>query len=1571
MINLTETNNRITVTPIACPVFSPAIYAAGAKPLAQVRVAGLEKPKVYSVSINIYGLSKAGFFIERTPAFSGELICEKDSDTAYFDFTSVSLSVKKEFFANLKAPVAGKLCVEVTVDGTKYMGDAPVTLLPHGIFPSSASPVVFASILSPCHPEIKKIADIPECRSFSGLYDVLRRRRMVYSVRECDFVLHDVSYESMDTIFTKRSAMVTPLEMALIYCSCALRAGLRPALAVLKGKKAPHILCGVVKEAYAFSLPVCTSGEKLRSVIESGKASFFDVSCLFTGHSIELDDAERAAYEKTFDEELIYAVDICTAFSQGVKIACPDKMLEEETAAVVKSFLENTQTEKKDISSLAESLCDSEHSSLVDFVGCNKVSVSFSDLSKAEKAAFSKDRIIVCDARNATQSDFEAILASAKALLSDKKGELYLACGFLNSSKLSAPLALYPVDLICGDDLIYFEFLSPKPYLNRLVCEKLRSTATGKKFFAENGLPNRSVESILDCFKNFCAASGGEYALSQESALGRFECKDSLISFQMIDRYEKITSDPLSLAILSDEKKENEWLTDDCEVDFADTAFCAPDLFAENELAAASFANDRDLVVDGVDFAKQCRISTAVTCNCLRHGKRAVVVSENRDERRAVLREFKKLGLDNAVLILSSDTDIKASIREKLISLSQIPVPLNIEGDDGEISDLRNKFAKYYSAKNRRYSFAFTFNEAAKAYIRAGRGLSDEEKKICLEPETIFFPDLSRESAEAVFASPLALCRAASKLTPCDGFSKHPLFRARLTEEVPDQRTFLHLAEKCDKDLSDLSKGCENIARETGFELDALKNLPSVHAFLSLNVLISKEYDKNTTKELLCSDIYAVSKKIADLKGCSAKIAEIERELCEFDREIYTVCGSELFVEWTSHGEMSHSEITKKINSFRTVSVPSDLQKKTVPEVLQLLSEREKQADVIESSCDEMQTLFGEYWNGSVSDWNKISKLVDFVKMADVLLKKIYGTDSQARHDAAEKFPSAHTFCSDKLNVAAIIGTAGVFDRTFSDDGGFVSLSKMLGADLYNMNFDSGIFSDLGIEKMLSDWKSAADQISDVANYNKCAAECEKRGLSCFVKYLENSRYNENTQKIFNRSLLSLALKQISFNDRSFYLAGEYSEDAARYALLSKEKAVRNLNAQKLAYVENCVNHINSNAERSKAFGESIDDARFSAEELILRHSDTIKTLFPIIIAEPYYAGILSDFENMIVCSAHFVPTARVLPALNVARHKLIFTGERSAANDSFATDCINAGLPIYTLCREDVYDNCRFYGNKKIEFLRSPLTSFDKERHTNVLEAQTVGLEIMKELEKDSGLCIGVLTFSENQCHAITEVLSAVAEKSEAVANAMNSGMISVSYAGAKLKGTCDILYVSTVYGKDDISGGCITCGVIDDERRNCFGGFELSCAVLESGAERTVVVSSASCDKHPETAASRGAIDLFAFAGIACSGGKMIRGGKEDSYEVYDKYLLEFCRIMTENGFDVRTAEYGRRAIVTLDEKEYAVITENAAAGAAFERSKLKRAGYDTVFVDKTDIVMNPAKIVDTIKKLKEEKA
>ena len=1568
MNNFSEKENRITVTPIACPIYSMAVFALGASPLAQLRIGGLCSGKVSNISINIYGLSKAGFFIERTEAFSGEVVCEKGDDTAFFDFSRAKFGVKKDFFRHLKAVCPGKLCVEVTVDGIKYMGDAPVKLLPANIYPKDASPMVFAALLSPFHHEIANIVQGTASHSFSGLYDALRSRRIVYSVRDCDFISHDVAFEDMESIFTKRSLMVSPLEMALIYCSCALRAGMFPAVAVLKGKKAPRILCGVTNETDSFSGAVCTSGEKLKELCENRKISLFDISCLFTGHSIELEDAVRDAYDKMLSEELVFAVDICAAYSQGVEIVCADDKTAEAAEKLLASFKNKESSSRADLSALAESLCDTEKSPLVKFVFDESFVVTDCTVKNVSALSVSGQQVVLSDIHAVTPYEHREISQSVKDFDIEKDGELYLACGFLRGSSFDAPVALYPIKLCENDESFGFEFLSPKPYLNRLICEKLKETSVGKVFFEKYGLPMGSMENIADCFESFCKTASGEYAFSGECRVCKLSFSNSLISFYIIDRYEKIMADPLSRAILDLDAGEGEHIFAESVTDSCDIAFSLPDLFGQNELAAASVAKDRDLVVTGADLKSECRISTAVACHCLKNGKRAVIVSDNKEERRAVLHEFKKLGLDGAVLVLSHDSDIKESIRKKLISLSQIPMPLNIEGDDSEIFELRDKFARYNAAKNKRYLFDFTFNEAARAYINAGANLSEDEKKICLEPDAIFFPDMSRESTEAIFSAQMALCRAAAKISVKGGFSRHPLFKAKLTDEVPDSRTFVHLAEKCENDLKELCAGCKNIAKATGFDLSHLKNLPSVHAFLSLNVLISSEYDTETTHELLSSDIYSVSKKIASLKAVSTKIAESERELCEFDKEIFDLEAQKLYVEWTSKGEMSHSEITKKINSLRNGDASFDIEKKSIPEVLALLAERERMAEEFADENENMAELFGNYWNGRLTDWNKVSKLVDFCKMADVLLKKIYGTDSDSRHAATQNFSKAYTFCSDKLNMASVIGAAGVFDRMFSDDGGFVCLSKMLGADLYNMNFDEGIFSQGGIELMLSHWKGAADEIVDVAHYNKCAAECEKRGLSCFVKYLENESYTQNTEKIFTRSLLFLALKQIILNDKAFYIMDDYSRDAAEYALLSKEKAVRNLNAQKLSYVKGCVEHINSNPERSKAFSTGLDDKRVSAQELILRHSDTVKTLFPIIIAEPYFAGILSDYENMMVLSSHMMPTAKILPVLNVARHKLFFAGEMSGKNKSAAKSVLCSGVAVFDLCGER---DGVIFGDKKIEFMQSPLSSFDKERHTNVLEAQTVGLEILKELEADSGIRIRVVAFTKNQCHAISEVLSAVSEKSEATRKALESGMIDISFAGDRLSGYCDILFVSTVYGKDDISGSCFTSGCIDDCEGATRSGFELASAVLESGAERTVVISCASADKHPETAGAHGALRLFAFEGIARSGGKILRGEKEFSDKIYDIYLLEFCRLMTENGIDVKTCENKNTAVITIGKKEYAIIIENAVTGGALERARLKRAGFDTLFIDKTDIVMNGAKIVDKIKKLEEEKA
>ena len=134
--------------------------------------------------------------------------------------------------------------------------------------------------------------------------------------------------------------------------------------------------------------------------------------------------------------------------------------------------------------------------------------------------------------------------------------------------------------------------------------------------------------------------------------------------------------------------------------------------------------------------------------------------------------------------------------------------------------------------------------------------------------------------------------------------------------------------------------------------------------------------------------------------------------------------------------------------------------------------------------------------------------------------------------------------------------------------------------------------------------------------------------------------------------------------------------------------------------------------------------------------------------------------------------------------------------------------------------------------------------------------------------------------------------------------------------------------------------------------------------------MVSCADGKKYPETVASHGALKLHQFINFAANCGKTVSAKYEDSDKVYDIYLAEFCRIMSDNGIPVKTVRNRSYAAVTSGGKTYAAIIDNEAF-CAHERSKLKRAGYGVVYIDKCELAMNPKKVIDRIKDLEEENA
>lgn len=1629
MNNIAE--NKIKITPIASPSYSLAALGTRAPVLYSVAVSGIEKKGTHSFKFNVYGLSKAGFFVERTSGICSEYVTDATNpDTLIFDFSKFSCNIKKEFFTNLKTETLGKVYVEVVIDGNKYMGDTQIVLLPANVFPVCSAPSVFASLLRPCDASVVRICSSygSADKNFDGLYNLIRNQKIIYSVRDCDFLSRNVRFEYADAIFSSGSRMASPLEMAILFCSCALRLDIAPVFAVIKTGKGPRILCGTTNKPGAFGISTGNT-QKLYELCLNGTVSLFEITSLFTGHNVEPSDAVVFAENLISGTDIYYALDIYAAIKNGTVSVFSAEDFNYFSSI---KFSENKRG-CRSLAQCAEALSDPEFSTLIDFSYKKSVGipVSFSEYSvidafaklgtetvsqihsvsdKIDIKRFSSNSVGICSVYLAdsyvkedltlTEKQDTAIekdLFAEKLCENEKLGcistvlsalslinaidninttvksehELYLACGFLKFDGKYAPLALLPVKISselksCGS----IEFLSSKPHLNRLLCETLKTTSFGSQFFEQYGLPSESLSDIESCFKSLCEKSKGRCEIVYEYAVSHFPLKNTMLSFSIADRAEKIFADSLSCELLgksSEPRREFSYSSQRV----SELEACEPDYFDSDVLKVSAYALDGDLLVKDLDSSVMYDVVSEVSCENLSHGHTTLVVSDNDVVRNDIINGFDKYGLSNCVLELCGKTDIKKQILDKIVSVSKSDYIDCDNRYNSEYASCVEKLDRYNRAKTEKYDFGFSFFDACTSFVKAGEHLSSEEKNTLIESEEIFFPDLSAETTEKIFDAEKNLCKAASLLKLNAPYSQHCFSSAKLTSEEINVQGIFYTADKGLEELSELSYSVKEICEKTGFDISDIKTLPALHSFLSLLVLISKDYDSGISQKLLVSDIYQVSKTVSELRDLSSQLDDIENELCEFNKEIYSLDSDKLFDEWASSDGNLRNEITKKINSYRTVEVPSDIKKKQVSDVLQYLYTYADLVSEFKEKTSDTNIVLESFWDGTKTDWAKVGKIINFAKMSDVLLKKVYGINQELRHKATENFANAYEFCKDRVNSTRVIAAAGVFDRIFSDDGSMASLSETLVIDFYNLSFADGLFSENGIYSLVKMWRDNVELLPAVSAYNRACSKCNSVGLSCFVKYLSENAFNENTEKIFTRSVVFPALKQIALRDSSF-IRNDLNQETNTLSRLHKEKVIINRAVLKNRHLSTSSAYITTNRNKMSVFIESLSDSRYTGEDIMLRFGETVKTLFPVIIAEPSYAFLLSDFDNVCITDADILTTPKVIPVLVNARHRLILAGPYNSDKDCFANDCEKTGIARVSLMDELIDNSLSSYcsENTAVSHIYSQLSSFDRRKRVNVLEAQTVALEVMKYLDENPSSTVDIVTFTNKQKYVMADVLSAVCEKSVAVSNAISDNRLHIGAVSERRPAKCDIAFISVVYGKEETAGMCVSCDSLDDKHKYICGIPAQIVSVLKGAAAKLVVVSSFNPASCPDKVGSAGIQALFNFTQYAASNGQMHYSHTDTRYYTYAK---AFADILTENSVPVLLSEYNKAAYFTIGDKKYSAVFEDVSSVCAYFREcsaseRISNTGIPVLRLDGADTVLNPVKILDKIKTMEE---
>lgn len=588
------------------------------------------------------------------------------------------------------------------------------------------------------------------------------------------------------------------------------------------------------------------------------------------------------------------------------------------------------------------------------------------------------------------------------------------------------------------------------------------------------------------------------------------------------------------------------------------------------------------------------------------------------------------------------------------------------------------------------------------------------------------------------------------------------------------------------------------------------------------------------------------------------------------------------------------------------------------------------------------------------------------------------------RREAAKCFPKAAAYCAEKVQFAGVLATAARYDKLFSEDGLFAQLSAMISADLYEMSFPDGFFSETGALKMITGWKESAGTLPLVAEYNRRAAACAKLGLAPFVRYLENTPCTPSTERIFMRSLLFLALKQISFGDKAFRAEADYGKTADDYAAALSALCERE-NAGSCGKLAQCAAaharaYFDAYPEKVEAFAESLASGKLSPEEILLRYDGAVRALFPVVVAEPAFVSQLSQFDTEVICGADTFGTAEILPVLYAGTHKLIVSGDVDGGYDgafesepddrTFADDCFAAGIPCIRAGRSDADRNTGFFPTVsdecRVRHFKTPVSAYDKNHEVNVLAAQTAGLEVMRRCGEDDAVRIALPAFTRHQCDALRDVLAAVAEKSADTAKALREGRIRVFFAAESRAFDCDAVLVSTVYDKDETSGMALSCGRLE----RSFSGEanlprEILCA-LSGDAPEVTVISALSPNEYPAPPASVGMARLARFCTFAAHGGTVLRCRRRN-VGIYDAYCTAFCRLMTENGIGIKTAFSGRIPVIAAGDKEYAVLIPDAAEDYADRR--LADAGLAPVRIDGADILLDPQKVLERVRELMDD--
>ncbi len=1305
-------NLKPNITVENIPVFSACFDACGISPVSELLISGFYGDKTdFSIGINCVcdGENVFSFAQKKFEAFSPQNYEFDGAGKLIVKFLNSDFKINSELLSNTTRPVNAEIKAVIIVDENTYEAVSSVRILPCDEWAGAEyHPETLASFVTPEAEEVENITSgikaADRLCSFADAVsyadEIVRRIRgknIICAKKDSYSPEKTQNVKTADMLTSKSAVVATPVELALLFSSCAYKCGMKPVVAFAKNAMGvASVFCGVTVASTGKSPVIFESLTKIRKAVENGEMILFDPAVMSSAHNVDVAYANNAAlsYLQKSGTDIIFALNVASAFGIGIKPLAGKICKKSENANDAREVLAKLYTGL--VNRPVFSMLGGEYTGydVIPFIGADadklsgKVIVRPLEISeKIEAYAGLSDGFAAFALKNAKQKQHNkaeleqttSMYASFRQRIAEKKNVVagiyenvfherisrmtfgntsgmsnYLICGFVRLTEASSgeirylPACFKKIEMDFRYDYSFIE----KP--SRLVVNTVLASHLAHRDVPVSGID--TAERAFDMFESLLRNAKGrtsefsEIKLIKEYALIKADLSDFILWNDMKQYGRKMLTNNNFSAILSGKK---ELVSKTQASQSVVMPVWMPDS-VENKLSRTG-----NFVIRGSSVSEKTDVVINKIYEALSSSEKVLVASANDSFLDEIGASAERYGLSDAVLSLNggmSTAELIGLLTETILKSADYEGK-EINEDFREYEDIRVRIASFNDLIVREDNkTGISLTDAVKSYYSAIDAPDGKVETILPLKETAF-ENITGDKFNMMFEMAERLVKYASQaqktaeLSESQPIKLNPMFPLNPEKDLTESQLedAFDLISRILSVFSEYRENLYDISDELGIELADIKTLGALYSLNELYKLIISARELDIPADFADSNICEIASDAGVIEKIRQRIENIEYRLKFFSKELFE--DVDTLLSGYNYNEDNENGFIKKF-----------IARKNSKDILLQYVAPGKKGEFNQHDTEEIYKLLNEYRtlkteisgsNTEFADENGV-KLAALAREAARLICGIYpeaeNNSVLLNKRTGRVFNFIRKVTDDAAMSKKLTYTRAKFAQVYSDNDCMISrLASMLGADFESLTFDGGILGYDGFGGYLRILEQNLPSLSVWIKFLEAKRDADMYFPS-FCEYITENGIKENTDRIFAASLILPAIAHIEKELGITKQKAQYDEDTANYS----EVAIRARRASADKAYDTYKRNLKEYA-MSENLADFEQDAELSLAEFVYKYREMLFNVYPCILVEASDTGAFFRGEctaDIIVCddgeSAEFEMLGAVSSAKSV-----------------------------------------------------------------------------------------------------------------------------------------------------------------------------------------------------------------------------------------------------------------------------------------------------------------------------------